>query len=86
VITYEQLMADYDATIRSVLGHVGVDAPSHTGMTVPEVVVLDDARSCRWRDEYVDWRRQRRVRRVIERHTGAVAHIAASSRSSRNRT
>jgi LPS sulfotransferase NodH len=75
VITYEQLVADYDATVRSVLGHVGVEAPSHTGVTAPEVIALDDARSNRWRDDYVDWRRQRRIVRVVERHAVEVANV-----------
>jgi LPS sulfotransferase NodH len=70
VITYEQLVADYDATIRSVLGHVGVDAPSHIGMAAPEVITPNDARSTRWREEYVDWRRQRRIVRVVEERSG----------------
>ena len=70
VITYEQLVADYDSTIRSVLGHVGVDAPSHIGMAAPEVIAPTDARSTRWREEYVDWRRQRRIVRVVEQRSG----------------
>jgi LPS sulfotransferase NodH len=70
VITYEQLVADYDTTIRSVLGHVGVDAPSHIGMAAPEVIAPTDARSTRWREEYVDWRRQRRIVRVVEQRSG----------------
>jgi LPS sulfotransferase NodH len=76
VITYEQLVADYETTVRSVLGHVGVEAPSHIGMTAPEVITPHDARSNRWREEYVDWRRQRRVVRVVEQRSEPVRPTA----------